>query len=341
MVVLVTGANGFLGGAVVRRLARQGRSVLATGRTERAPGSTTGAPGVPDRDGSAPSFRVARLDDVTEVQQLFEAAPVLQVVHCAARSKPWGARRDFERDNVRATEVLLERALAHGVERFVHVSTPAVYFDGNDRLDVQESMPLPRPRNDYVRTKLAAEHAVRRAAERGLGTVVLRPRALFGPGDTTIFPRLLKALERGRLPIIGHGRNRTDLTYIDNAALAVERALDAPPDVLGRTYNVTNGEPVALWPLITRLASELHLAQPRRRLPKTVALAAASLLELVHRACAPEREPLLTRYTVGLLAVDATLDIGAARRDLGYAPEVTVAEGLQRFLAWWRTEGAT
>ncbi len=334
MVVVVTGATGFLGGAVVQRLVRDGHVVCATGRREGALAAFAGERGVLtvraelEADGAAEALlRTAQA-----------AGRVSAVVHCAALSAPWGPRRAFEAANVRATELLLLAALSARVARFVHVSTPALYFDGRDRHDVREDAPLPRPLGHYARTKLAAEHAVDRAVADGLAAVILRPRALFGPGDTTIFPRLLRALQAGRLPIIGSGTNRVDLTYIDNAADAVASALDAPRVAAGQRYNVTNGEPIQLWPLLRRVAAALGLDPPRRRIGRRTARAAAGLLELFHAALRLRQEPLLTRYTVGLLAADTTLDISAARRDLGYAPAVGVDEGIERFIAWWRDQ---
>jgi nucleoside-diphosphate-sugar epimerase len=328
MVVLVTGATGFLGGSVVRRLARRGERVLATGRRQDI-GAALERDGVP--------FRAARLDDPHAVAALFDerasGAAIRAVVHCAALSAPWGPYAAFEAANVTATRALVQASLAARVERFVHVSTPALYFDGSDRHDVREDAPLPPPQNHYTRTKLAAERIVDRGVATGLNAVTLRPRALFGPGDTTIFPRLLRAMELARLPVIGSGTNRVDLTYIDNAALAVERALDAAEHVVGRKYNITNGEPVALWPLLERLARELDLAPPSRRIGRRTARVLAHTLELFHGAFAPRREPLLTRYTVGLLSADTTLDISAARRDLDYRPSVSIEEGVARFLA--------
>ena len=174
-------------------------------------------------------------------------------------------------------------------------------------------------------------------ARRPLPFVVLRPRAIFGPGDTALFPRLVRALEAGRLPVIGDGHARIDLTYVDNVCVAVEAALaqlrSARGPALGGTYNVTNGEPVRLWDLVRDLAARLDLAPPARRIPHRVARPLGAALEWTHALLRRPGEPVLTRYSVDSLGLDATLDISAARRDLGYAPEVTVAEGVERFLA--------
>jgi len=341
MVVVVTGATGFLGGAVVRRLVRDGESVVATGRRAaalaalRSPFVETVSAALEERSAVDAVFRAAAKSSRASATS-GGGGTIDSVVHCAALSAPWGPRAAFQAANVTATENVLAAALEAGVRRFVHVSTPAIYFDGGDRRDVREDAPLPRPAGHYQRTKLAAEHAVERAVARGLDALVLRPRALFGPGDTTIFPRLLRALESGRLPVIGSGENRVDLTYVDNAAHAVALALRAPAALAGRRYNVTNGEPVPLWPLLTRLATALGLAPPTKRIQRRTAHLVAGGLELAHSLLRLEREPLLTRYTVGLLAADTTLDIGAAQRDLGYAPLVGVEEGIESFLRWWR-----
>ncbi len=168
--------------------------------------------------------------------------------------------------------------------------------------------------------------------------MTLRPRALFGPGDTVIIPRLLRALEAQRLPILGDGDALIDMTYIDNAVDAVIAATDAPDSVLGRKYNITGGEPVRLWPFLAKLCTELDLAHPTRRVSYPVARAFALMLEIVHRTVRRGSEPLLTRYTAGLLATSMTLDISAARRDLGYVPAIDIEEGTRRFLEWWRSK---
>lgn len=327
MRILVTGATGFLGAAVSRRLRSAGHEVLTTGRN-RDRGRQLEAAGH--------SFEPADLCDPRAVRALCEQKDA--VVHCAALSSPWGPRHAFLRANVEATEVLLASCRDAMVQRFVHISTPSIYMGAGDRELVGEDDPLPRPINSYAATKLEAEQRVRSAHAAGLPSLILRPRAIFGPGDTTIFPRLIRALESGLLPILGDGMNRVDLTYIDNVVLAVERALSAPASALGQAYNITNGEPVVLWTLIARLCDALQLARPRGHLPRPAALALGSALEHFHRVLRPDVEPRLTRYTVEVLSRTMTLDIGRARRQLGYAPAVSMDEGMARFIAWWKEE---
>lgn len=318
--VLVTGATGFLGGAVCRSLARGGWRVTATGRNEAAGRELT-------RAGIA--FRRASLDRPEETAGLCDGQSA--VVHCAARSSPWGAWRDFQAANVRATENVLRAARSARTTRFVHLSTPSIYFDFRHRLDLTENSPLPaRQANAYAATKLAAERLVLAAGHAGLPVVVLRPRAIFGPGDTTIFPRLLRAAEQGRLPIIGDGRNMADLTFIDNAAAAVACALVAPAPCLGQAFNITDGQPVVLWEFLLGLLQRLGLPAPRRRLSVRAARWLGTLAEGGGRL--RHREPALTRYSVGVLGCSQTFDITKARALLGYRPEVSTAEGARRLV---------
>ncbi|MCC7361834.1 MAG: NAD-dependent epimerase/dehydratase family protein [Anaerolineales bacterium] len=321
--VLVTGATGFIGGALAHRLHTLGARVTAQGR--RA-GAVLEAAGMRFVRGDLAQAEVA------------EAAMTgaAYVFHCAALAAPWGPYRDFYRANVSATEALTAAARRAGVTRFVHVSTPSLCFAGEARRNVREDDPLPaRQLTAYADTKRLAEQVVAEAQAAGLPTVRLRPRAVFGPGDATLFPRLLRQVAHGRLRVIGPGDNLADLTYIDNVVDGLLLAARAPAAV-GGVYNLTNGEPQPLWPLIAQVSTALGYGPPRGRVSLRAALALAGAIELAYWLLGLKREPPLTRYAVRMLALDATLDITAARRDLGYAPRVSLDEGMQRFLAAWR-----
>ncbi len=330
MKVLVTGATGFLGGATARRLAKEGHRVVATGRSLVA-GERLQQDGI--------EFHPADIRDAALIDELTHGCE--GVVHCAALSSPWGRASEFDSINRTGTENITAACLAQGISRLVHISTPGIYVGLGDRFEVGENAELPKkPANHYVRTKLAAEVAVGRAQAEGLNTIILRPRGIYGPGDTVVIPRLIKALETGRLPRIGNGQASMDLTYIDNAVQAVCKALRAKAELGGRVFNVTDGSPIELWPFVDRLCESLGLEQPSRTVPLKVATSYAFILELVHTVLFPNREPLMTRYTATLLARSLTLDISAARKDLGYAPTVGPDEGLERFTHWWKASGA-
>ena len=258
------------------------------------------------------------------------------VIHCAALTSPWGRRDDFERANIAATAALLEAAIGAGVRRFVHVSTPSIYGEHVHREGLTEASPLPaHPVNEYARTKLAAERLVLAAATR-LEVVVLRPHALIGVGDNALLPRLVRAASTGRLRVIGDGRARTDLTCVENAALACRLALEGEAArVAGEAFNLTNGEPMPLWEALGQFLAAAGLPPPSGRVPFAVVWAGAALAEAWSRYVSG-REPVLTRYGAGVLAFSQTFDISKAYQRLDYQPIVPLAQGLAEVGRWWR-----
>ncbi len=292
----MTGATGFVGGSVARRLQQRGFQVLATGR-DRAKGEALGLP-----------FRAADLDDLSQALSVCEGRDA--VIHCAALSSPWGTPEAFHRHNVVVTRNLLRAQ----VPRFVHMSSAGVYFQQDSRLDVSESSPLPcGGQHPYLLSKRRAEEEVQATK----GWVILRPRAVYGPGDQAIFPRIVRLLRYGLLPIIGDGQNLASLTYVENLALACEAALGAPSEGL---FNITDGDPVELWPLLSRVSESMGLPPFRWRLSEPKARVVARALESVYQRFWPQREPPLTPYTLSLLTCSQTLSIEKARRVLGYQP---------------------
>jgi nucleoside-diphosphate-sugar epimerase len=326
MNVLVTGATGFLGKTLTRRLLTLGVTVTAQGRNPAilAQLQNEGARPVQAELSDAPALLAASQD-----QQA--------VFHCAALSSPWGKKEDFYRANVQGTACVIQGCQSAGVKRLVYVSTPSIYFRFTSRLNVPEDAPLPaRPVNLYAQTKLLAEGLVDQAFASGLPAITFRPRAIFGPGDNAILPRLIGRLKTGRLPVIGDGQTLTDLTYVDNVVDALLLGLEAPPAALGRKFNITNGQPVLLWEMVRDLCQALGYRYPRRRIPYRLADSAAALMEVLYRLLPGQPEPPLTRYMVSVVAQSSTLDISAARRLLGYAPRVSIEEGFERFIRSWK-----
>lgn len=312
--VLVTGASGFLGSHVVHSLSRDGIAVRAHGRDA---GRVPTGPRV-----------VACVGALADVAALTAAAAGCDaIVHCAALSAPWGPRAAFEAANVTGTANLLAAARASGVRRLIHISSPAVIFDGRDQHLLGDDAPVPRTlTSEYARTKAVAETLVR-GASHALETVILRPKAIYGDGDRALVPRLLAAAERGRLPQIGDGRNAVDVTHVDDVVAAIRCALSTR-DGVGQTFMITGGEHVPLWEMIRTLLDGLALPRPGPVLPVPVALAAAGAMEML--AAVTGREPTLTRYSAQILARTQTYDISRARALLGYAPSVAVSDGVAR-----------
>lgn len=326
MKLLVTGATGFLGGHLAQRLQELGHEVTAIGRNE-AKGAALAERGI--------RFIAVDLADQAAIEAACRGQEA--IFHCGALSAPWGAPAAFYAANVLGTRHIVDGALRHGVARLIHISTPSIYNEFRDRLNVAEDSPLPaRPINQYAATKLQAETEVQRGFAAGLETVILRPRAIFGPGDQTILPRLIEANRRGRVPLIRGGRALIDLSYVDNVVEACLLGLTARRSALGRPYNITNGEPTELRLLLPRLFAALGEPLRSLELPWSVAMAAAGTLEALSRLRPGQPEPPLTRFAVASIGLSQTLDISAARRELGYAPRVSIEEGILRFARWYK-----
>jgi len=321
--VLVTGGGGFLGSAVVRRLAARGDRVRSFAR-RRHPGLDT--LGVDQIQG-----------DIADPQALERACAGVDVVHhTAAKPPPWGRPEDYHRVNVAGTGNVIAACRRCGVARLVHTSTPSVVFDGRDLEGVDESTPYPeRYSAPYPLTKALAEKAVVAAGSSGLRTLCLRPHEIWGPGDPHFAPRIIARAHRLRR--IGDGRNRVDTTYIDNAAdvhlLAADR-LREDPGLSGRVYFISQGEPVAVWDMIDAILAAAGRPPVQGRVSHRVARALGWVFETAYGMFRLPGEPPMTRFVADALARSHWFDIGAARRDLGYVPRVSTAEGLVRLAAW-------
>ena len=318
MKVLVTGGTGFLGSHLVRQLCVDGYDVVFTGRQLKQPivqGSEFLA------------IDLADLNGLTKAMQ-----DVSWVFHCAALSTPWGRYQDFEMVNVQGTKNVINACLAAGVQRLIHVSTPSIYATYNSRFDVKESEPLPkRSINAYAHTKRLAEQSVKDASKK-LEVISIRPRAIYGEGDTAIFPRIIRALKTGRMPIMGDGQNIISVSYVSNVVDAMLLCAKADDSCLGESYNICNKETVLQWDLIAKVAEHLKLSKPQRKIPFSVAYVLAAMLEDTAKIFTPNKEPLLTRYSAVLMAKSMTLSLAKAEKELGYDPRVSTDEGIALFL---------
>ncbi|WP_342773057.1 NAD-dependent epimerase/dehydratase family protein [Paenibacillus flagellatus] len=329
MKALVTGGTGFLGKRLASALRDNGWDVAVLARQ------------------TAEREELRRQDirfvqgDIRDAEGV-EAACAGQdaVFHCAALSASWGPYSAFYDANVRGTEHVVAGCRKHGVSRLIHVSTPSVYFGSSHRVNVRESDPLPaRQASPYAATKRLAELRVLDACALGLPAVIIRPRALFGPGDRSILPRLLEANATRGIPLIDGGKALIDLTFVDNAVDAMLLGQAAPASAVGGIYNISNGEPMPFASAVDRLFALLRQPVRYKPMPFAAAYAAAALMELAARALPGKREPLLTRAMAGMIGRSQTLDIGAARRDLGYAPTVSVEAGMSAYAEWLDSRG--
>lgn len=325
MKILVTGATGCLGGVTARKLAGMGHTVTGTGR-DLAKGRDLAA--------SPVTFEPADLCDRSTMYRL--VAQHDAVVHCGGLSSAWGSKDAFQRANVDGTRNIVD-ASCEIETRLVFVSSPSIYFDFNDRFDIKENQPpAKRPVNAYAASKIAAEKLVSEAASSGLDAVIIRPRAIFGETDQALMPRLIRAAQKGYLPLIDCGRAIIDLTYVGNAADALVAAVLRPEGFSGEIFNISNGEPLAVRDIFQRIANGLDLRVRFLDIPFRIAYLAAAAMEYSAMVRPSQPEPVLTRYSVGVLGKSQTLSIAAARRDLDYSPGVSLNEGIERTIAAWK-----
>ena len=324
MKALVTGGGGFLGEAIVRALMSRGDTVRVLARGEYPALAALGA-------------ETARGDIRDAASTARACAGMDAVFHVAAKAGGWGDPAEYEAINVTGTANVIAGCRAGGVRALVYTSTPSVVAGGGDIEGANESIPYALHfLADYPRTKAIAEQAVRAASDDRLATISLRPHFIWGPGDRHLLPRLVQRSRAGRLRQVGRRDVRVDTIYIDNCAaahlLACDRLREEKP-LGGKVYFVSDGEPIGVWTMANRLLAAAGAPPVGRPVPAWVASALGATLETVHRLFRLEREPLMTRFAAAQLSHAEWFDISAARRDLGYAPAVTIDEGLRRLAA--------
>jgi nucleoside-diphosphate-sugar epimerase len=314
MDIFVTGASGFVGSAAVRRLVSDGHRVRAMSRSERSDAQVSAA--------GAEAVRCS-LEEVRG-EHIGGAAVVL---HCAAFVDDWGPRDAWYRGNVEGTRKVLAAAREAGARRFIHIGTEAAIVHGQDVVGADESYPLaPGSPYPYCATKAQAETLVRAANGDGLETLVLRPRFIWGPGDTTLLPAI-EAMA-GRWRWIDGGRARTSTTHIDNLVHAIELALTRGRP--GEAYFILDDGEITLKEMIARMAATRGVRLPDKSLPGWLASSVAWTCEALWRLLPLRGSPPLTRHAAMVMARDCVLVGDKARRELGYAPVIARDEGLRR-----------
>ncbi|HVL01895.1 MAG TPA: NAD-dependent epimerase/dehydratase family protein [Dongiaceae bacterium] len=327
MKVLITGATGFVGERYVQHLAttRSDIKLHFCGRQLEAGNALAAATGS--------HFFRGDLLDMPFVQHICK--DIDGVVHCAGRAGAWGDYELYYRDNVTATENLLRACLGAGVRRFVNLSSPSIYFDFRDRLNVMENFLPDRFADNYARTKYQAETRVANAHSDQLRTLSLRPRMVLGPGDRNFFPRMIDMQRSGQLRRIGDGTNIVSATHIDNLLQAMDCALFGPDSVTGDVYNIADTQPYSIWGMVDRLLKAVELPPVTRQVAYSAAMLGAGAVETGCRLLRREQEPRLMRLKVALLARSFTLNTDKARRKLGYRPAASVDTAIAEFAQDW------
>lgn len=321
MNVLVTGGSGFLGKAIVRRLLARGDTVRTYSR------------------GDYPELQAEGVEtlrgDVADAGPVADAVDGCDaVIHAAAKPGVWGAYDEYYRCDVVGTRNVIEACRRKGVTRLVYTSSPSVVFDGKDQEGWDESAPYPkRYLSHYPKTKAMAERAVLEANSQELCTVALRPHLIWGPDDNQLVPRVIARAKAGRLRLVGDEHALVDAVYIDNAAQAHVLAVDRlAPDAAcaGNVYFVTNHEPWPMGKILNGILAAAGLPPVTKHVSPRLAYTAGALLELAYTVLRKKEEPFMTRFVARQLATAHWYDNTAAKRDLGYEPEVSMDEGMGR-----------
>ncbi len=321
MIVLVTGASGFLGRAVAAELVGRGHDVRTL---QRRP---SGVVGVTDIAGS--------ITDASCVAHAVDG--VESVVHLAAKVSLTGPENEFRAVNVDGTRSLLDAAERSGVTRFVYVSSPSVAYAGSALAGISAEPASPQhAQGNYARTKAAAELLALARDSEAIRVVAIRPHIVWGPGDTQLIERIVERARRGRVPLLNGGTALIDTTYIDNAATGIVAALDRLDVAHGNAYVLTNGEPRPVGELLAGICLAAGVRPPRWSIPAGVGLLAGSAIERAWAIRPGAGEPPMTRFLAQQLSTAHWFDQRETRRALDWSPAVSIDEGLRRLAVSYR-----
>ena len=317
MKVLITGATGFLGKYVVEELKNNGYQVAAFGRNEKI--------GKALIDSNVEFFK----GDIENREDLLRALQGCgAVIHAAALSTVWGKWNNFYKVNVLGTRNIVEICEKQGL-KLVFVSSPSIYAGAKDQLDVKENeAPKDNNLNFYIKSKIMAENIIKNSK---LNYMIIRPRGLFGIGDTSIIPRLLDLNKKMGIPLFADGKQKVDVTCVENVAYALRLALENEK-YSRQTYNITNDEPIEFKEILTLFFNEMGTEGKYLKWNYRLILILVSILEKVYKLFGIEKEPPITKYTLYLMRYSQTLNIDKAKKELGYYPQISVLEGVKKYV---------
>jgi nucleoside-diphosphate-sugar epimerase len=327
MKALVTGGGGFLGRMIVELLISRGDRVRVLGRN------------------AYPELEALEAEcikgDIRSVEDCASACMGMDAVfHVAALAGIWGDPKLFHAINVLGTRNIVEGCKRRGVPKLIYTSSPSVVFDMKDECGINEKTPYPKKfYNIYSRTKAEAEKMVLTSSGRdGLYAGALRPHLIWGPRDNHLLPRLIQRQRAGKLRVVGDGKNKVDLTFVDNAAIAHLMACDAMSSkrVSGEAYFISDGEPVELWKWIDAFFTKLNVPRVEKRISAGSAYFAGGCMEAAYWLIRKRDEPPMTRFLARALSRSHFYDITKSRRDFGYVPLVNNADGLSKTIEYFK-----
>lgn len=316
--VLVTGATGFLGKYLVEELINNGYEVVAQGRKENILNNL--------KEQYKVNILKCSLNEIKNIDMNIDC-----VIHAAALSTVWGKWQDFYDSNVLGTENVIKFCLKNNVRRLIYVSSPSVYSAKFDRFNIkEEDFDKNNKLNFYIKSKILAENLINKIDNQKLETVIMRPRGLFGIGDTSIVPRLINANSKIGIPLFNDGKNVVDITCVENVAYSLRLAMEKE-EANGNIYNITNGDPTEFKNILDKLFTELGERANYRKMNINLMYFVASVIELFYKLFRIYKEPMITKYTIATLGYSQSLNIEKAKKDLDYNPKITLEEGIKKY----------
>ena len=315
--ILVTGGGGFLGFAIIKQLLV--KSCLITSFSRKSYDKLLKL-GVKQITG-----------DIADRDCVFNAVKGNNIVfHVAAKAGIWGDFQEYFQINYIGTKNIVDACIYHKVPYLIYTSSPSVIFNGTDMQGVNESVPYPSKYHAYYpETKAMAEKYVIAAGQKSLKTICLRPHFIWGPDDNHIVPRILS--KANKLVRVGKKNNLIDTIYIDNAAYAhllAAETLQINNELSGKTYFISQNEPILLWDMVNAILDAGGLSPVNKTLPYNIVKVVGIFMEMLYKAFNISVEPPITRFMVDELATSHWFDISAAKKDLGFKPLVSIKDGL-------------
>ncbi|WP_029758619.1 NAD-dependent epimerase/dehydratase family protein [Fusobacterium nucleatum] len=317
MKILLTGATGFLGKYVIDELKNNNYKITAFGRNEKI-GQT-----LIDKDVEFYKGNIENKEDLLKASQNCSA-----VIHAAALSTVWGKWENFYKINVLGTKNVVEVCEEKNL-KLVFVSSPSIYAGAKDQLNVKEDeAPKENNLNFYIKSKIMAENLIKSS---NLDYIIIRPRGLFGIGDTSIIPRLLDLNKKIGIPLFVDGKQKVDITCVENVAYSLRLALENNK-YSREIYNITNDEPIEFKEILTLFFNEMGTKGKYLKWNYNLILPLVSFLEKFYKFFGIEKEPPLTKYTLYLMRYSQTLNIDKAKKELGYYPKMSILEGVKKYV---------
>lgn len=321
---LVTGATGFIGSHLAERLVREGRDVrvlVRKGSEAKLPEAVRGR------------LEIAH-GDLRDKDSLFAATRgATRIYHCAGHVLDWGTEEEFQQMNVRATVWLLSAAEEAKIERFVHMSSIAVFgtpsppaFDDTTPIDTTSA-------DLYSKTKAIGETLVLDAAREGLPATVLRPAVVYGPRGTWLeYP--MQMIEQGKFFLLGGGSGTCHPCYIENL-LDATMLVAVHPDAVGEAFIVGDDDPITFREYFGAVARIAGKDQPKRSIPLGIARLTAGAMELGAKAFRSSSRPLLTQSAIHMVTTTSTMSVAKLRSRLGWTPRYSFEKAVDELRTYY------